>query len=836
MDRNNAREDDGIDAQVSIRAVPGLLSAGSPLRRTAESTDPLGGAEVDAGVRAVLQRRRGGGEPLPGDLAGTLGAHFGQDISGVRVHTDGESGRIARSLQSTAFTHGSDVYFAPGAYQPGSDRGKRVIAHELGHVVAQRTGTDRPGGGRLTVGRADDPAEQAADRAADGAMAALRRSTERGAQDVEPGPADEGAGQVRRLAVPEVLRRKVGLLSKLKKKQKNQLAFLEDADNDVVEDDENDVVGDAENDAKKPVVKASGFGLSREAREGFTAAKQLNGRYADFETMTAAWVTQDQQKKIADVGGRSKGPAKTDKRTVKELMRAFLMAKYVQVLDKHIAKSRTDAGEWAEPTPDERASFKSRYFPKTLQNRDKYKGLIKKGPYAPETVTWLYDAGFGRVVTKSEEELADEAGGPKIDVRSTFIGGTVLGMRHRMHLFIVYTESGGDQMYLRGGPGQDGNTRAVVAQYEPGTVDWDPSAPSVTVLTGEAAKSKLDGMIEATLQVNALRVPYSGRDVKLNKGGLGGLEAIVSGENCNSVAWTILKRAGVPTKKPSGLHPGWGHVLGDLKGQGAQPMPGKERTYGRAAVIKGKSTDSVEVHADRAGREELAQLSGGTPVEHISIPSFNGLVKIKFGPDGTFGWVDRNMVGDPPKPRKAGRRFWVKGKPNEMIPMFDEHNQPTHADGQNPIEVLDDDFVIGKGGAVAVRYSDKYVGEIEGTIDAKHLTDQDPKVAPKDEEPKPIPQKSDEQVQAESRGDAQGERHEGLEQVTFPGPFPLYNEDGTRHEYKGVSRSGCKVNPTGRTVKAGDKQMVEFEVVEPHVIAWMPARDWQCLTGKKYPA
>ena len=62
----------------------------------------------------ALRRRQGGGQPLPDELAGRWGGHFGQDLAALRVHTDPEAGGIAKSLQATAFTHGNDIYFAPG--------------------------------------------------------------------------------------------------------------------------------------------------------------------------------------------------------------------------------------------------------------------------------------------------------------------------------------------------------------------------------------------------------------------------------------------------------------------------------------------------------------------------------------------------------------------------------------------------------------------------------------------------------------------------------------------------------------------------------------------------
>lgn len=160
----------------------------APLRRFA---DPLGGSAVDADVQSVLRRREGGGQPLPAGLSGQFGQILGQDFSGVRVHADSEAGGVARALQSHAFTHGNDLYFAPGKFQPGSTAGQQLIAHELGHVVAQRTGADRGDGGGLTVGAADHPAEAAADRVAEQAMGALRRKA---SQDSRPDAHGSGCG------------------------------------------------------------------------------------------------------------------------------------------------------------------------------------------------------------------------------------------------------------------------------------------------------------------------------------------------------------------------------------------------------------------------------------------------------------------------------------------------------------------------------------------------------------------------------------------------------------------------------------------------------------------
>ena len=170
--------------------VPGLLR-GVVRRAGGAGADVLGGSVVDSATAQALARRRGRGQALPEPVASSLGGAFGGvDLSGVRVHADGEADRISRSLQATAFTAGSDVYFSAGTYAPSSASGQQLLAHELAHVVQQQTGLDTGGGGGggPVVGRADDPAEARADAMADRALTSLRRQAA-----LVPGPAAEPA-------------------------------------------------------------------------------------------------------------------------------------------------------------------------------------------------------------------------------------------------------------------------------------------------------------------------------------------------------------------------------------------------------------------------------------------------------------------------------------------------------------------------------------------------------------------------------------------------------------------------------------------------------------------
>ena len=69
---------------------------------------------------------------------------FGVDFSGVRVHTDAESAGMNRALQAQAFTHGQNIYLGAGRYNPESDAGRHLVAHELTHVVQQGAAQQGP--------------------------------------------------------------------------------------------------------------------------------------------------------------------------------------------------------------------------------------------------------------------------------------------------------------------------------------------------------------------------------------------------------------------------------------------------------------------------------------------------------------------------------------------------------------------------------------------------------------------------------------------------------------------------------------------------------------------
>ncbi|MBC7774458.1 MAG: DUF4157 domain-containing protein, partial [Phycisphaerae bacterium] len=84
-----------------------------------------------------LNTSKGSGSPLPDNTRSVMESGIGADFSKVRVHTDGQASSMSRDINAKAFTHGSDVYFNSGQYNPATSSGQQLLAHELTHTVQQ---------------------------------------------------------------------------------------------------------------------------------------------------------------------------------------------------------------------------------------------------------------------------------------------------------------------------------------------------------------------------------------------------------------------------------------------------------------------------------------------------------------------------------------------------------------------------------------------------------------------------------------------------------------------------------------------------------------------------
>lgn len=100
-------------------------------------TSANGGGTAPSGFAANLNHSKGQGSGLSKGTLTEMSSAFGQDFSGVRIHTDSQAEQLSEQISAQAFTHGKDIYFNQGKYNPESQEGKRLLAHELTHVVQQ---------------------------------------------------------------------------------------------------------------------------------------------------------------------------------------------------------------------------------------------------------------------------------------------------------------------------------------------------------------------------------------------------------------------------------------------------------------------------------------------------------------------------------------------------------------------------------------------------------------------------------------------------------------------------------------------------------------------------
>jgi hypothetical protein len=111
------------------------------------------------GANPVAPVLGGGGMPFGGPVRADMERRFGTDFSDVRIHTGDDAHASAKAVGAHAYTVGSNVVFQRGSYAPESPAGRTMLAHELTHVVQQRSG---PVDGTPTEGgiRVSDPGDR----------------------------------------------------------------------------------------------------------------------------------------------------------------------------------------------------------------------------------------------------------------------------------------------------------------------------------------------------------------------------------------------------------------------------------------------------------------------------------------------------------------------------------------------------------------------------------------------------------------------------------------------------------------------------------------------------
>lgn len=147
-------------------------SESNPGGSKGETAPGAEGGEAPAGIEAQIDRMRQGPAQKLGDpLRDKMEPHLGQDLGGVRMHTDRAAGEAADALNAKAFTVGKDVFFGPGQYDPDSSGGLHLIAHEVAHTVQQ-------GGGSMASRRIQREPKKAEDKASTSGKTDEEKKTE----------------------------------------------------------------------------------------------------------------------------------------------------------------------------------------------------------------------------------------------------------------------------------------------------------------------------------------------------------------------------------------------------------------------------------------------------------------------------------------------------------------------------------------------------------------------------------------------------------------------------------------------------------------------------------
>jgi|SRR5215475_430837 len=204
-------------AQPDTAELSHLLRAGASGR-----TDVVGPAGMlglqrmvgNVGVGAMLEEDRaqgeerspvhdvvgsGGGQPLDSDTRADMEQRLGHDFGDVRVHTGSAAHDSAVAVNAHAYTVGSNVVFQRDRYDPTSTEGRVTLAHELTHVVQQRSGPvdGAPAAGGIRVSDPGDRYEREAAATAERAIAAPTPEPTATVTGSAPAPA------VQREAAPE---------------------------------------------------------------------------------------------------------------------------------------------------------------------------------------------------------------------------------------------------------------------------------------------------------------------------------------------------------------------------------------------------------------------------------------------------------------------------------------------------------------------------------------------------------------------------------------------------------------------------------------------------------
>jgi Domain of unknown function (DUF4157) len=120
--------------------------------------------EQNAAPASLNEAQKHAGYPLDADSRSYFEPRLGRELGQVRIHNDSSANDAARNMKARAFTVGQEIHFAAGEFNPASQEGRRLLAHELVHTVQQ--GELRTSQPKLQISQPADASEMEADRVA----------------------------------------------------------------------------------------------------------------------------------------------------------------------------------------------------------------------------------------------------------------------------------------------------------------------------------------------------------------------------------------------------------------------------------------------------------------------------------------------------------------------------------------------------------------------------------------------------------------------------------------------------------------------------------------------
>ncbi|WDD96739.1 eCIS core domain-containing protein [Thalassomonas actiniarum] len=134
----------GSEQESEQEAESGALAAsfsgeGEVLTKLIQASQALSTSDTPASpaFESSLQSSKGSGSPLPDNTRAEMETGIGANFGAVKIHTNDNAAQMNQQINAKAFTHGSDIYFNQGQYNPESSSGKHLLAHELTHTVQQ---------------------------------------------------------------------------------------------------------------------------------------------------------------------------------------------------------------------------------------------------------------------------------------------------------------------------------------------------------------------------------------------------------------------------------------------------------------------------------------------------------------------------------------------------------------------------------------------------------------------------------------------------------------------------------------------------------------------------